>query len=55
MVRNWGSLDSKLGGTKTELLNGFRQGEVQLETVGKRRASHRYVLVETDVVGLVGR
>jgi predicted DNA-binding WGR domain protein len=52
MVRDWGSLDTKLGGTKTELLEGFGQGKAQLEAVSKRRASHRYVLVETDGVGL---
>jgi hypothetical protein len=50
MVRDWGSLDTKLGGTKTELLAGFGQGEVQLTAVGKRRLSHRYVLVEVDGV-----
>ena len=54
MVRDWGSLDTKLGGTKTELLEGFRQGKAQLEAVGKRRASHRYVLVEADVMGWAG-
>jgi hypothetical protein len=54
MVRDWGSLDTKLGGTKTDLLEGFGQGEAQMEAVGKRRASHRYVLVEADVMGRVG-
>ena len=52
MVRDWGSLDTKLGGTKTELLEGFGQGKAQLEAVGKRRANHRYRLVEADGVGL---
>lgn len=52
MVRDWGSLDTKLGGTKTELLEGFGQGKAQLEAVGKRRASHRYRLVEADGIGL---
>jgi hypothetical protein len=48
MVRDWGSLDTKMGGTKVELLEGLRQGERQLEAIGKRRANHRYRLVETD-------
>lgn len=46
MVRDWGSLDSRLGGTKTELLDGFRHGEEQMKRIGKRRESHRYALVE---------
>ena len=52
MVRDWGSLDTKLGGTKTELLEGFGQGKAQLEAVGKRRANHCYRLVEADGSGL---
>ena len=46
MVRDWGSLDSRLGGTKTELLDGLRHGEEQMKRIGKRRESHRYALVE---------
>lgn len=46
MVRDWGSLDTKLGGTKTELLEDFRDGEEQMERIGKRRESHRYTLVD---------
>lgn len=47
MVRDWGSLDTKLGGTKTELLEGFGDGERQMERIGKRRESHHYALIET--------
>ncbi|HRJ53148.1 MAG TPA: hypothetical protein PLE99_10285 [Candidatus Thiothrix moscowensis] len=52
MVRDWGSLDTKLGGTKTELLEGSGQGEAQLKAVAKRRANHHYLLVEVNNVGL---
>lgn len=46
MVRDWGSLDSKLGGTKIDLLESIPHGEVLMRRIGKRRESHHYALVE---------
>lgn len=46
LARDWGSLDSRLGGTKMELLAGVQEGNEKLIMIGKRRVSHRYALVE---------
>lgn len=42
LLRDWGALDSKLGGMKTELLSGLRDGEKKLEGIAKRRRQHHY-------------
>ena len=48
LFRDWGSLDSKLGGTKIELLAGVQEGNEKLVMIGKRRATHRYALIENS-------
>lgn len=45
LMRDWGSLDSKLGGMKTELLAGLQEGCEKLEAIAKRRRSHHYQTV----------
>lgn len=42
LLRDWGALDSKLGGMKTELLSGLKDGEEKLAMIAKRRKQHRY-------------
>lgn len=49
LVRDWGSLDSRLGGTKTELLEGMQEGHEKLVMIGKRRTTHRYALVKNGM------
>ena len=42
LLRDWGALDSKLGGIKTELLTGLKDGEEKLAMIAKRRKQHHY-------------
>ena len=46
LLRDWGALDSKLGGIKTELLTGLKEGEEKLALIAKRRQQHHYQTVE---------
>lgn len=46
LLRDWGALDSKLGGMKTELLSSVREGEEKLELIAKRRRQHRYQIAK---------
>ncbi len=40
--REWGSLDSNRGGSKTELLASESEAEAKLEEIAKRRLAHGY-------------
>lgn len=42
LLRDWGALDSKLGGMKTELLSGLEDGEEKLTMIARRRKQHHY-------------
>lgn len=42
LFRDWGALDSRLGGVKTELLTGLKEGEDKLAMIAKRRKQHHY-------------
>ncbi|MGB0848627.1 MAG: hypothetical protein ACPGSM_17985 [Thiolinea sp.] len=46
LLRDWGALDSRLGGIKTELLTGLKEGEEKLLKIAKRRKQHHYHIAE---------
>lgn len=46
LLRDWGALDSKLGGMKTELLSGLKDGEEKLRLIAKRRKQHHYQVAD---------
>ena len=48
LMRDWGALDSKLGGMKTELLVGLQEGREKLAAIAKRRKQHCYEVVAKD-------
>ena len=48
LMCDWGALDSKLGGIKTELLTGLEDGKEKLALIAKRRKQHHYRTVEVD-------
>lgn len=46
LMRDWGALDSKLGGMKTELLAGEAEGVEKMAAIAKRRKQHHYRIID---------
>lgn len=42
LIREWGSLDSNRGGSKTELLESESEAVAKLAEIGKRRLANGY-------------
>lgn len=45
LLRNWGSLDSKVGGSMSQLINTQDEEQHLLSSIRKRRLQHQYELV----------
>lgn len=48
LLRNWGSMDSRVGGSMTQVINNKQQEQSLITSIRKKRLLHDYQLVTKE-------